>query len=341
MPKICYGHSRPNVTVLPNYGPCNLLADSISLCCETGHYCLTNGLCMTHSGEFYSGGCTDSEYEAAICPTFCTSGKHCAVDLSLITLTFVTGDDHWVNQCLGFAGTAVGDGDFCCSVDGTEVTCCNTASNGLGLKPAVFSALAVSARVVPADGPSSTSSTSGEDRIFLIYVRPRLTYSRSIGTLTSTSVPTTSSSSSDQASKKEAIDSAIVWLSVVIGIIFIHFLCCFFKRAGIIAWIKRQIQVGRVRRSQRRFARRNARRGSETNGIPLDTLRERSDGSGPPVPSTGGSTPAEVDGPQVGLSGMDANGTQVVPDSNPLENPALQPTLDWIMAQHGQDQNPE
>ena len=176
MPKICYGHSKPNVTVLPSYGPCNLQADSISLCCETGHYCLTNGLCMTQSGKFYSGGCTDSEYEAAICPTFCTSGKHYAVDLSPVTLTFVIGGDNWVIQCFGSASTAVRHGDFCCPVNGTRTTCCNTASNGLGLRPVVPSALAVSARLVLADGPSSTSSTSGEDRIFLIYVRPRLTY---------------------------------------------------------------------------------------------------------------------------------------------------------------------
>lgn len=77
----CYGHSSPNAVILPNYGPCNPQAGSISLCCETGQTCLTNGLCVTQSGVYYSGGCTDNTYEAAVCPTFCTAGRCRAVGL--------------------------------------------------------------------------------------------------------------------------------------------------------------------------------------------------------------------------------------------------------------------
>ena len=130
---------------------------------------------------------------------------------------------------------------------------------------------------------------------------------------------------------------------VPIGFILLVFgaFMCFIYRpwAGIIAWSKRRSQAVRERRSQRSGTRRNARRGSETDGIALDTLRERSDGSGPQVPSTGEATPAEVDGSQFGLSRMDANGTQVVPDSNPFDNPPRQPTVASIMAQPEQDQN--
>lgn len=152
----CYGHSSPNAVVLPNYGPCSPQAGSVSLCCETGQTCLTNRLCVTPSGVYYNGGCTDSMYKAAICPTFCTSGRHSAADMSLVKLTFVSGDANWVVEC---HGSAVKNGDFCCSVNGTSSSCCNTASNGLGLVAAVSSAEAVSATFVGASiGPASISS---------------------------------------------------------------------------------------------------------------------------------------------------------------------------------------
>ena len=57
-------------------------------------------------------------------------------------------------------GSVVNNGDFCCSVNGTTTTCCNTASNGLSLVAPVSSAQAVSATFV---GGSivPTSSSSG------------------------------------------------------------------------------------------------------------------------------------------------------------------------------------
>lgn len=70
---------------------------------------------------------------------------------------FVLGDENWVVEC---HGSVVNNGDFCCSVNGTITTCCNTASNGLGLVAPVSSAQAVSATFV---GGSivPTSSISG------------------------------------------------------------------------------------------------------------------------------------------------------------------------------------
>lgn len=156
MSEVCYGHSGPYPVVLPNYGPCNPQA-GISLCCEIGQTCLSNGLCVTQSGVYYNGGCTDSTYTAAICPTFCTSGRNYNLDSSSRRAKFVSGDANWVVQC---HGSAVKDGDFCCSVNGTTSTCCDTASNGLGLVPAISSAQAVSATSVGAQ-KLPTSITSG------------------------------------------------------------------------------------------------------------------------------------------------------------------------------------
>ena len=66
---------------------------------------------------------------------------------------FVSGDATWVVEC---HGAAVKDGDFCCSTNGST-TCCNTASNGLGLVAAISSAQAVSATSVGANAvPTST-----------------------------------------------------------------------------------------------------------------------------------------------------------------------------------------
>ena len=142
MSKICYGLAGSNgiVLSLPNYGPCNLQAGNISLCCEVGQTCLTNGLCMTQSGSFYNGGCTDNTYQAAICPKFCISGGNCTITISLTALTIVLGDAHSVVKCPFVKGP-----DFCCSVNETNKTCCETASNGLGLNDPVVSAQAVSA----------------------------------------------------------------------------------------------------------------------------------------------------------------------------------------------------
>ncbi|KAM0803738.1 hypothetical protein BDR22DRAFT_47672 [Usnea florida] len=137
MAETCYGHTGPDAQSLLGYGPCNPQAGSTSLCCEIGQTCLTNGLCVTPDLVYYNGGCTDSTYKAAICPTFCTSG-----------------DANWVVKC---QGAAVKDGDFCCSINGSTTTCCNTASNGLGLVAAISSAQAVSATSVgPSTVPAST-----------------------------------------------------------------------------------------------------------------------------------------------------------------------------------------
>ena len=165
----CYGYDSPNAVfspnavLLPNYEPCNLRNDSISHCCEIDHTCVTKGFCMTPSGEFYNGGCTDSSFKAAICRTFCRSGRLSLVDRSLLKLMVITGIANRLVQC---RGSAVENGDFCCSFNRTITTCCNSASNGLGLIAGIPAALPVSARP---DGaslvPTSVSAGIVQDLI--------------------------------------------------------------------------------------------------------------------------------------------------------------------------------
>ena len=166
----CYGYETPNhngsppdPVVLPHYGPCNPQTDSISRCCEIGHTCLTNGLCVTPSGFHYSSACTDSSCKAANCSTFCDPGRLCPIDRSLLKLMVITGLNHFPVEC---HGSAVKDGDFCCEINRKTRICCDTASNGLGLMPGVPAGLPVSARPDEASTvPTSVSTGTAPDSI--------------------------------------------------------------------------------------------------------------------------------------------------------------------------------
>ncbi|KAF6227981.1 hypothetical protein HO133_007709 [Letharia lupina] len=290
----CYGHSSPNAVVLPNYGPCNPQAGSVSLCCETGQTCLTNRLCVTPSGVYYNGGCTDSTYKAAICPTFCTSG-----------------DANWVVEC---HGSAVKNGDFCCSVNGTSSSCCNTASNGLGLVAAVSSAEAVSATFVGASiGPASissgaTTSSSGS----------------TTGSFTATSLPTATPQPyvSTGMPRNKKIDIGVGVPSGMVGLV------------GTILCVWWCIKRGR------------GPRGPRSTIVEMNDRRGGSDKSDPRAQPTEGVIPteiegshlrAEVEGSPVGPVEMDANQTHVAPtspppyanavapDNNPLHEPSATP----------------
>ena len=157
MSKICYS---PSSRVRPHYGACDPRANSISLCCGIGDICLTNGLCRTRSGMYYSGGCTDSTYEAAICPNFCILGEHPAMYMAISLLTCVIGYAHRVVECP--LGAAVKAGDFCCphSAVNNTASCCDTARNGLGLGAAVYSGHALSP-VTAKEGGDPASTRSG------------------------------------------------------------------------------------------------------------------------------------------------------------------------------------
>ena len=66
----CYAS---NGTILPDFGSCSSqIGDNV--CCAAGQTCISNGLCATSDGHFYSGGCTDETYRSMVCPNFCTSG---------------------------------------------------------------------------------------------------------------------------------------------------------------------------------------------------------------------------------------------------------------------------
>ena len=163
MSDICYFRSGSNSFYPQYYGPCDPMLSGISLCCGVGDYCLPSGLCVTQSGIYYSGGCTDSTYENAICPNFCTSGENPAMDRAFSVLTCVIGDANWVVECP--FGTAVNAGDFCCSINQTAKSCCDTASNGLGLGASISSAqvlvmLSAEAKGLPASATSGATISS-------------------------------------------------------------------------------------------------------------------------------------------------------------------------------------
>src|SRR5262245_61429107 len=74
----CY-YPHGEVTTDPIY-PCNGSAEGSSACC--GEYvqglpaaCTTTGLCIGHSGLFYRGGCTVSDFTSTTaCPIWCLDG---------------------------------------------------------------------------------------------------------------------------------------------------------------------------------------------------------------------------------------------------------------------------
>jgi hypothetical protein len=61
---------------------CNVTAE-ISMCCDEGFACLSNGLC-TQGPDFrgqspfnyYRSGCTDEEWDSESCPQFCLGGEY-------------------------------------------------------------------------------------------------------------------------------------------------------------------------------------------------------------------------------------------------------------------------
>lgn len=151
MSQTCY---TTHGIILPDYGPCDTKTTD-TFCCTAGQTCLSNGLCATEIGTFYSGGCTDKTYKAAICPSFCTTGTplrpyHPPL---LLPLTQAPGSSNFLVEC---TGAAVKDGDFCCSSDGGNA-CCSNARNGLGLVAAKSSTRAAIAK---ASGSATTGSSS-------------------------------------------------------------------------------------------------------------------------------------------------------------------------------------
>jgi len=193
----CY--QTPNVPVnSTELAPCAATGgtDPVSLCCNPSEICLTNGLCATNTGLFYSGGCTDSTYKATICPKLCT-----------------TLGDTYVVGCGEGGSSAVKPGDFCCSPNGS-LNCCNNATNALGLTPSVSSAVA---GVSPTNAPIRSSSSKAS-----------ATSTRTL-TLTSASASRASTSAPTAGAAKHANDGPLILgLSLGLGIPFVM-LCIFFS----------------------------------------------------------------------------------------------------------------
>lgn len=54
--------------------PCTNITASgtYTACCDAGHYCFSNGLCLDNGGmTTYRGGCTDRSWESPDCPRYC------------------------------------------------------------------------------------------------------------------------------------------------------------------------------------------------------------------------------------------------------------------------------
>ena len=155
----CYA---PNGTILTNYGSCSIQIGN-SVCCAAGQTCLSNGLCATDLGGFYSGGCTDETYASPVCPEFCASGEKLDPHVVELLLIHVAGTDHFIVSCKNSLQSAGGFALFegyCCSGDGSLV-CCSDTGNRLPI--AVGTSTAQAAFVI-----SITFSATTSDRISLL-----------------------------------------------------------------------------------------------------------------------------------------------------------------------------
>ena len=265
------------------------------------------------------------------------------MDMSLTILTFAIGDANWVIQCP--SGAAVKEGDFCCSVNGTTKTCCDTPSNGLGLVAAVSSAQAVSATsvgasTVPASiSNSATTSSSGSiaSKNLLIYAGTGARMLTLAGSPTFTPSRTAPHIPEEIRNNNTGFPIGftigLVGVLVLWGIVWAIILLVRMTRGrrerhrprnSIAAMIKRELE----RRSAHCRARRFARRQAESNNIAMNELRGRSDDkSGSQVPPTEGTVPSEADGSQARPAEMDAHVAPripppaVAPDNNPLSEP--------------------
>lgn len=47
----------------------------VDYCCGKGAICLANKICLTNTGVFARGTCTDKTWQSSICPRFCLSGS--------------------------------------------------------------------------------------------------------------------------------------------------------------------------------------------------------------------------------------------------------------------------
>ena len=153
-------------TIPPYFVPCDLRALTLTTCCGDSHPSLAKSNCLTRSGTYYIGACTDDTYKPTICPQFCTIGGYPALNLTISILTCVIDETDWVSKCPSAA--AVQAGVSCCSTKRTFKTCCDNITNGLGLGTAVFlaqslSAVAGATRDVPASTTSDATITSSRD----------------------------------------------------------------------------------------------------------------------------------------------------------------------------------
>lgn len=298
MAETCYGHTGPDAVYLPGYGPCNPQAGSTSLCCEIGQTCLNNGLCVTPDSVYYNGGCTDSTYKAAICPTFCTSG-----------------DANFVVEC---HGAAVEDGDFCCSINGST-TCCNTASNGLGLPAAISSAQAVSATSILANAvPTSTDKGAT---------------SSSSATTETTFLPSTSYHKGTAESPKSKLEAEIIIPLCILTLILFFCLKYFrwFQRNVVRAWRHRQARGVIVELNPRQEDDSN-KDGPQTQGVIQNGVEGAPVGAAEVEGSSAGPVagPTELDADQIQAAPGSPPSSVVTardlsPDGNPLHEPTGRP----------------
>lgn len=72
---VCYvGH---NSTIEPwSQVPCGDIQEGVQSCCQDGDICLENSMChfthpLAHTSGYYTGGCTDPDFIAPVCLSYC------------------------------------------------------------------------------------------------------------------------------------------------------------------------------------------------------------------------------------------------------------------------------
>ena len=252
-------------------------------------------------------------------------------------LTTASGDANWVVECP--SGTAVKEGDFCCSVSGTARTCCDTASNGLGLVAPVSSAQPTSATfvetsTVPAsvcNGATTPSSQRIDGRNFLVLAGPRLTCMAK--QLAGPSMPSSTPHFNLDLSKRLPGNVPTFTYTVTLAFFAIVISCAFvFGIIYFVLWNETPSTWTKVKgmikhtfnRLTARLQRRQLGTINNDNYFAMNNFRDQSDGtsgSQAPVEPTERGISSEAEGSQANPAETNADGTpdpwlSAAPDSN-------------------------
>ena len=193
----CY---YPDSTSEPRDIVCNASAP-ISLCCQNGETCLTNGLCFSKwDTSINTGTCTDKTWSSSSCFQQCLPSI--GIDHGIHTLYRCTGNE------------------WCCSAGGNITSCCNDGGvdlfnlnnpdgvmGGTGLLSGLTIAPVESLQTSTSTAPSSASATSNA-----IDIGPTKSYSSAAAR------ETTDAETPDPKSTTSASDATKTGLGAGLGV---------------------------------------------------------------------------------------------------------------------------